>query len=101
MVSQPMAGFNPRPREGATGAIGLCHDRDTVSIHAPVKGRRDSYTYADGAPIVSIHAPVKGRPWKELAKVIAEFVSIHAPVKGRLEGNPAMLIWLGFQSTPP
>jgi len=31
--------FNPRPREGATGAGGQCRANKKVSIHAPAKGR--------------------------------------------------------------
>ena len=60
-IREFFAGFNPRPREGATGHI---HDRFVhllVSIHAPVKGRRRLSRGPPHAAPVSIHAPVKGR----------------------------------------
>ena len=34
-----LSGFNPRPREGATGPAEIHIRRTIVSIHAPVKGR--------------------------------------------------------------
>ena len=40
--SSAARGFNPRPREGATGVAQQCIARVDVSIHAPVKGRRSA-----------------------------------------------------------
>ena len=104
------AGFDPRPREGATCAdrrgIGLLK----VSIHAPVRGRRSTAWCstshcgfdprpregattcgpASSAPLaVSIHAPVRGRRAGAAPAHPAAEVSIHAPVRGRPPPAPA------------
>ena len=81
--------FNPRPREGATSQPRHAIELDSVSIHAPAKGRRVGDWHrrsrfqstpprrGDGTDLqrrcdVSIHAPAKGRqpsmrpyrPWR-------------------------------------
>ena len=53
--------FNPRPREGATRVMKGGDDGKDVSIHAPVKGRRQLLPRLVPLFLVSIHAPVKGR----------------------------------------
>ncbi len=53
--------FNPRPREGATVDQYKGLESGYVSIHAPAKGRRETYAATGGLSIVSIHAPAKGR----------------------------------------
>ena len=94
----------------------------TVSIHAPVKGRRYNCDKLDVYANVSIHAPVKGRPMfsvagqpercfnprpREGATAVALAawpevdVSIHAPVKGRPRLPLFSTGGMGFQSTPP
>ena len=40
--------------------MGHVHARDTISIHAPVKGATNVAEYYAHAPKISIHAPVKG-----------------------------------------
>ena len=83
-----------------TMMIGVC----SVSIHAPVKGRRAISLAMEATSPVSIHAPVKGRPtFAQSCPLRLSFnprpregatgtdkersywqeVSIHAPVKGR------------------
>ena len=54
-----------------------------VSIHAPVKGRLDTYIHQQTEHYVSIHAPVKGRLLFLGHHSGQGKVSIHAPVKGR------------------
>ena len=72
-----------------------------VSIHAPVKGRRDDSVVKTELLEVSIHAPVKGRRRRAGVAEARKAVSIHAPVKGRLGcaalGDDAN----EFRSTPP
>ncbi len=56
-----IAGFDPRPCEGAT-LIGLAiYAIIAVSIHAPAKGRPPSRHASSALIDVSIHAPAKGR----------------------------------------
>jgi len=52
------------------------------------------------ADSVSIHAPVKGRLRLVLRVLGVVQVSIHAPVKGRRERRRESLIRQAFQSTP-
>ena len=95
---------------------------DTVSIHAPVKGRPAGAWQVVLDHVVSIHAPVKGRlpEWQTdegrarfnprpregatggLARALLQgHVSIHAPVKGRPALDTASISVPVFQSTPP
>ena len=53
--------FNPRTREGATCPPVRPVRRPAVSIHAPVKVRRDNFIVFERSVAVSIHAPVKVR----------------------------------------
>ena len=72
-----------------------------VSIHAPVKGRREISSLLSAVTWVSIHAPVKGRLIVVHVLQTANGVSIHAPVKGRLHHGARKFIRCWFQSTPP
>ena len=54
--------FDPRPRVGATVPFCAAHCRHSVSIHAPVWGRRAGQQLGLFHVEVSIHAPVWGRP---------------------------------------
>ena len=80
--STTVLGFNPRPREGATGGDGSSCYSYSVSIHAPVKGRLRWNVRTNAVHRVSIHAPVKGRRGDSGLHRKGS-VSIHAPVKGR------------------
>ena len=75
-----LAGFNPRPREGATAAARRrVHRRPRFQSTPPRRG--------DGA--------------RSMASGGAVEVSIHAPAKGRLDRAAHDLRSTGFQSTPP
>ena len=119
--------FNPRTREGCDyRRILRRRRRETISIHAPVKGAtlphsRDRNASGHFNPrtregcdlrqryfhevfaVISIHAPVKGATCLELLRYfVARLISIHAPVKGatpHFQGTPASHV--GFQSTHP
>ena len=101
-----LAGFNPRPREGATTFIGkiVCYWQGFNP--RPREGATKSLFPSQSNQKVSIHAPVKGRPYNPLLKkekvcfnprpregatsfrkynLIRFCVSIHAPVEGRLD----------------
>ena len=75
--------FNPRPREGATSRLMVPLTCGTVSIRAPVKGRRRVVGGMPAMRRVSIRAPVKGRPAMAVLNDGGVPVSIRAPVKGR------------------
>ena len=114
--------FNPRPREGATKGLYVRGRLLIVSIHAPVKGRREKVIRHQCMHFVSIHAPVKGRhdfPNRKLSDGVSIHapvkgrrrhcahswpglsVSIHAPVKGRPKRWLSLQLSIKFQSTPP
>ena len=59
--------FNPRTREGATFMFKINNDKDTVSIHAPVKVRPFHCPLSVSSRNVSIHAPVKVRRSSRIA----------------------------------
>ena len=61
-----MSCFNSRTREGATLDLKELRWQYGVSIHAPVKVRRNVGIESQGKLYVSIHAPVKVRPHKRL-----------------------------------
>ena len=67
-----------------------------VSIHAPVRVRRQSRRELRGMP-VSIHAPVRVRRGNLVVKVCLD-VSIHAPVRVRLYPSTALPMQSGFNS---
>ena len=75
--------FNPRPRKEATVLQGTTSDVDAVSIHAPVRRRRQQELIKANACLVSIHAPVRRRLRSVTTDVNAIAVSIHAPVRRR------------------
>ena len=52
--------FNPRSLTGATNAVGQIVVKAVISIHAPSRERRDTYSITiDG--VISIHAPSRER----------------------------------------
>ena len=54
-------GFNPRPRAGGDAPILFrTFSKNTVSIHAPVRGATIRSSRSDPYSSVSIHAPVRG-----------------------------------------
>ena len=78
--------FNSRSREGATRRGHACGEaRRRVSIHAPVRERREFGGGVAHAP-VSIHAPVRERLLGALHPAQDVGVSIHAPVRERRVG---------------
>ena len=103
-----MSYFNSRAREGATLAFPQDSSHARISIHAPVRARRECRDDESNADEISIHAPVRARHGAEIADPKAglnfnsraregathgtepEFVrikiSIHAPVRARHGG---------------
>ncbi len=94
------AGFDPRPRMGATRCLHGDPPAAPVSIHAPVWGR---------------HLPIACRWWPrcfdprprmgatllQWQRVFVVGVSIHAPVWGRRSAIDTGSIMAWFRSTPP
>ena len=94
-----MTGFNPRPREGATTALGNHMFTELVSIHAPVKGRL--YLWFFFFLFLCFNPrPREGATVLRWTWVIFECVSIHAPVKGRPPGTPGTRVPLRFNPRP-
>ena len=55
--------FNPRPHAGATDIHEyICIGNFYISIHAPMRGRRERTTPKTSTAVISIHAPMRGRP---------------------------------------
>ena len=96
--------FNPRPLAGATGGDFCGDDCEDISIHAPLRGRRQHDDHLSkrpdfnprplaGATIIlrrhnglediSIHAPLRGRRRGLQRPRSSVVISIHAPLRGR------------------
>ena len=93
--------FNPRPREGATWCGTSYADINSVSIHAPAKGRRVTEEALDDMLRFQSTPPRRGDRRRSAQAAPAKVVSIHAPAKGRREPAVAAGDLVRFQSTPP
>ena len=71
--------FQSTPPCGGDGLFTKGSQKETISIHAPLRGRHPKRSRLDPGGRISIHAPLRGRPW------------------GQLPREPPPL----FQSTPP
>ena len=105
-VPQLLKSFNPRPREGATasrpGRISTRTNWQPGSFNPRPREGATRYTYgALFGNSVSIHAPVKGRHPAGHFNFPEDRVSIHAPVKGRRDDDTLDSTIDPFQSTPP
>ena len=57
----PYRDFNPRPLAGATLSTFIVAFHGFISIHAPLRGRRQAKINAIPGLSISIHAPLRGR----------------------------------------
>ena len=80
---QTSSNFNPRPLTGATVDVRAMALSESISIHAPSRGRRSSCSPAYPFQPISIHAPSRGRQWHFSHWFQYEEISIHAPSRGR------------------
>ena len=93
--------FNPRPLAGATY---LCFCPSSVSVFQSTPPCGGDIQCLDDVRIIdsiSIHAPLRGRHLEtDNPRKIAD-ISIHAPLRGRQGQYFNILPFLIFQSTPP
>ena len=75
--------FNPRPLAGATYSGPWCGLSRSISIHAPLRGRRRKLVRWAERLQISIHAPLRGRQVRITPKSVVSDISIHAPLRGR------------------
>lgn len=88
-----MAGFDPRPRAGATRAARERAPGGGVSIDAPARGATAAALRAGVRGAVSIHAPAGGDSGRTAPPPHAG-VSIHAPARGATAtSRPFPLVW--------
>ena len=92
--------FNPRPLAGATAPGWPNTFYQSISIHAPLRGRLDARVSVLEQRVFQSTPPCGGDgavPGKDRERPI----SIHAPLRGRLPSLIAQCGTLRFQSTPP
>ena len=94
------AGFNPRPREGATRARARCRGGCLVSIHAPAKGRHSHGKHTVGSPGFNPR-PREGATGFFPLRWIDPDGFNPRPREGATHREHHGLAGHGFQSTPP
>ena len=114
--------FNPRPHTGATHTLRPPFCRDQISIHAPIRGRRQMSVrvsrdagfqstppYGGDATAAAARPcsadfnprPHTGATWGEISQMVLYGISIHAPIRGRRLRAKTNKARAPFQSTPP
>ncbi len=92
--------FNPRPRAGATQRATSPALPQSVSIHAPARGR--PFTGGATVNVYSFQStPPRGGDLPRQPGPAGHGVSIHAPARGRHRGEAVFMAEYQFQSTPP
>ena len=93
--------FNPRPREGATDVCGASLLDEMFQSTPPRGGDHRDDACIREMETVSIHAPARGRRRAHRCPLQWRRVSIHAPARGRLPDWLRLSPPPMFQSTPP
>ena len=100
MVSCRRCHFNPRPLAGATSLQSRPPKSHSISIHAPLRGRRRLFSKVifncDFNP-----RPLAGATGEHHQVFVPLSISIHAPLRGRRVANILAVLEYQFQSTPP
>ena len=97
----PNTYFNPRSLTGATIRAAIFFMDASISIHAPLRERRNMVVKLNNATDISIHAPLRERLRNASISDAYGQISIHAPLRERQLEPGIRAARFVFQSTLP